>query len=242
MGVLDLPTIATNQNQKEQTSNDADAALEAAMCNNADIDLTSGNYTIPDDASPDETADDFKRNFSFTLQNATSAGREVTIPAVARYVLFVCDSSCTQNVDLKVGSTTLTISPSTKMLVRVDGTANGLEQMAFNSGPPNIGVSYQGMPGSGDILLAYVYVQVGSFPASLSGSRAKSDVAATSDSTFDVKKNGSSIGSIFFGAGQSTGVFSGAGGSFVAGDVLKIVAPNPQDATLADIAITLKGA
>jgi len=78
-------------------------------------------------------------------------------------------------------------------------------------------------------------------PTNFTASQAKASTAATASSVFTIYKNGSSIGTFTFAASGSTAVFSGAGASVVAGDLITIVAPGTQDATLANIAFTLAG-
>jgi hypothetical protein len=53
-------------------------------------------------------------------------------------------------------------------------------------------------------------------------------------------KNGTAIGAVTFAAADAAAVFSVAAAvDFAAGDVLAVAAPDPQDATLTDIALTL---
>jgi hypothetical protein len=53
-------------------------------------------------------------------------------------------------------------------------------------------------------------------------------------------KNGAAIGTVQFAAGEAAASFLVAAAvDFAAGDMLAITAPDPQDATLADIALTL---
>jgi hypothetical protein len=86
-----------------------------------------------------------------------------------------------------------------------------------------------------------------SFVPNLPNSQAAADTAATSLTTFNLLKEepGSSpitIGSVTFSAGSKIGNFTFPGTqNFAVGDKLKVIAPNPQDSTLADISITLKG-
>lgn len=80
--------------------------------------------------------------------------------------------------------------------------------------------------------------------AAMSGSSGKASVQAAAQSDFDVQKNGSSVGTIRFGATETSPSFIMAsetefdGGS---GDYMTIVCPNPADSTLANIGITIKG-
>jgi hypothetical protein len=81
------------------------------------------------------------------------------------------------------------------------------------------------------------------FPADFAGSYAKAGAAANASTTFDVQKNGASIGSIVFAAAGSSATFTtgGAVRTLAAGDVLSIIAPGTPDATLADVGFVLAG-
>ena len=82
------------------------------------------------------------------------------------------------------------------------------------------------------------------FAAAMAGSSGKSSVQAAAQADFDVQKNGGSVGTVRFGATETSPSFIMAtetefdGGS---GDYMTIVCPNPADATLANIGITLRG-
>lgn len=88
-----------------------------------------------------------------------------------------------------------------------------------------------------DIVMAFVADRTFSLPSSFTGSQCKAAIAATAATTFSIKKNGSSIGSVTVTG--TTGVFSGAGASFVIGDLLTVVGPASPDSTLNAVAFTL---
>ena len=82
------------------------------------------------------------------------------------------------------------------------------------------------------------------FPANFSGSQFAASANATASTVFDIQKNGSSIGSCTIAAGGTTPTFASSGGAaqtFVAGDLLSIIAPATPDTTLADPSLTLAG-
>lgn len=103
-----------------------------------------------------------------------------------------------------------------------------------------IGVFAAGLMTDGELILAYNATVGFTLPNSYTGSVANSTDVSAGTVAFSVKKNGTSIGSITF-TSASTGVFSGAGATFVAGDKLTIEAPSPPDATLKNVSISLKG-
>ena len=81
-----------------------------------------------------------------------------------------------------------------------------------------------------------------SFPIGLISSQGTAGVAATAITTYSIRKNGSNVGTIVFAAGATTATFMMASATtFMAGDVLTMVAPASPDATLANLAWTLVG-
>jgi hypothetical protein len=80
-------------------------------------------------------------------------------------------------------------------------------------------------------------------PANFTGSKAFAEIAPTVSTTLYINKNGVSIGSILFAAGAQIGVFTASPANtvvnLVAGDWVKLYTTTTQDATLADIGITL---
>jgi hypothetical protein len=90
------------------------------------------------------------------------------------------------------------------------------------------------------VIFRHVFSRTARLPAGATLSRAVAGVAATESSSFALLKNGTPIGTVQFAAGEAAASFSVAAAvDFAAGDVLAIAAPDPQDPTLADIALTL---
>jgi hypothetical protein len=97
-----------------------------------------------------------------------------------------------------------------------------------------------GQPTSGATILRHVFSRAARLPTNATLSRAVAGVAATAPSAFALLKNGTSVGAAQFAAGEAAASFAVAAAvDFAAGDVFAITAADPQDATLADIALTL---
>ena len=115
---LGITYIQVSQNQKEVTANAAFDALDRAITETFDANLASANVTLTDAQ--------YRQALAVRAQNATVAGRTVTLPARERLSVLVMDSSCTQDVGFVRGTTTLTLAPGQAVLARTDGTTNGL--------------------------------------------------------------------------------------------------------------------
>lgn len=114
---------------------------------------------------------------------------------------------------------------------------------AWSDQPFDATAFYPGVPTGSAKVLRVPIARAVTFAANFAGSYGKASAASTGTATFDVQKNGSSIGTVVF-TSSATATFTTSGGaaqSFAAGDVLSIVAPGSADATLADIGIVLAG-
>lgn len=77
-------------------------------------------------------------------------------------------------------------------------------------------------------------------PAGLTDSEGGSGVAPTGAVSYPIKKNGSQVGTMDFGAGSNSATFTMATEtSFAIGDLLTVEAPATADATHDEIAFTL---
>ena len=116
----------------------------------------------------------------------------------------------------------------------LDATTSG------SSEPYDASCQIDGIPTASQIVLKFVAVRGATFP--MSGSTGAAAFAATADTDFLVKVNGITEATLRFAAGQTVAtVVSPSSTPVNAGDVVTIVAPAVPDATLANIALTLKG-
>lgn len=99
--------------------------------------------------------------------------------------------------------------------------------------------AYTGTVDASDYVFALVTPVAFNLPSGMTGSVAKAKTASTGTATFDVKKNGTNIGTLTF-TSSATGVFALASQtSFAVGDLLEIVGPASADATLADLRVVV---
>lgn len=96
-------------------------------------------------------------------------------------------------------------------------------------------------PATGELLVK-IYPLGVTFPANLEDSQAGAEVAATADAVFSITKNGVEFATLTFPAASAEGVFDcDSDTTFESGDVLRVIAPTPRDATLSGVAATLVG-
>jgi hypothetical protein len=92
------------------------------------------------------------------------------------------------------------------------------------------------------IVQRYVFADTVMFPAGLIGSQGTASVPATATATYHIVKNGTTIGTMVFAAGSTTATFTmSSATTYLAGDILTVVAPLSPDPTLASLAWTLVG-
>lgn len=108
--------------------------------------------------------------------------------------------------------------------------------------PYDIGAQFVGEPTASLVMMRYKFPRAVSFPAGLTSSQGVAGVAATAQTDFDIQKNGGSVGTMrFAAAGTSASFIMASAQSFVAGDILTVIAPASPDATLADVSFVLAG-
>jgi hypothetical protein len=234
---LAIPHILQSQAQKEVTANAALDALDQAIAGLLEVDVSAGGTITADAAASIKckmlrltgtlaaaaevvVPDNRKPYF---LHNATAGGFAVTVRTAA-------------GLGVAVGA-----SPDNTAVVYCDGT-DVLAISSIVAGPYDPAMFIPGTHASGALMAQIVFPRTVTFPAGFAGSQAYAQVPATASTTLDVQQNGTSIGSITFGAGSSTATFSLAADTvFWPGDRLAIVNQDPADSTLADLSITLKG-
>jgi hypothetical protein len=268
---LAIAHIAASQNQKEVTANDAFDRLDDAICGLTAISLTGQTSplvlaTATASRSAVLQLDPVHPGGSFHLVVPTNrkpytvrnlSGGAVTLRTAAGSGVSVADGQVKLlYVD---GTDVLDLSPAAAGavaalddLVDVDtsstppGSGDGLRWNGTLWVPSarglDVGVFIPEKPAAAALLFKLVVVRAFTLPAGLTGSRGHAGTVATAQADFDLRKNGSAIGTASFAAGSATATFvMGTAISLAEGDRLELMAPTPQDATLADLTILLKG-
>ena len=125
---------------------------------------------------------------------------------------------------------------------RYTGSAWAIESRAQ---PVDIYASINGtLPATAKIMVPTPLARVTIFPINFAGALAKAQVAATASTVLNVKRDGTTIGTITFAAAGTTGTFATTGGvamTFTAGQTLAIEGPSTADTTLGTVGIVLVG-
>lgn len=256
---LAIAEVAANQNQKEVTINDGLEQLDTATQGQISYTVT-GDFTV--------SSDDFTTYFNLLLEGTPGAGFTVSVPASKRFFFVTNDSDSDAIIQVTGGAgTPVTISAGDQRLLYNDG-ADIIEAGGGSGGGGSdtdkfIAWFVQGQPGAGELVMQYVFAETTVLPASLTGSQgyaltAPSGTSATTSSTtsgstststtaapetrsFDLQKNGVSVGTVDFAPGSNTATFTFTSEvTFAAGDRLACYAPAEQDAQMANVSITLK--
>ena len=234
---LVITHIDQSQAAKEDTFNTGLDKLDGAIAGFLAKAVTDGADTVLTDAEALE-------NMVFSFTGTLTDDRNVEFPDNNK--IYVCQNNTTGGFSITLKTNTgagVVLTSGGLAIFGVDDTPD-VVQLTDVSGdaPYDMGFFFGGLPVAGALLSKFVFDRNVDFPSGLTGSEGHSRVAATAQTDFDIQKNSVSIGTCRFAAAASTATFIMAGAqSFVATDRLEIVAPNPQDATLEDVSITLNG-
>lgn len=243
--ILNIPQIGESQNNKYITHNNAVDALEqASNANYVNSSVGAGPLAMSEA--------NFTRHFVFVLSGGSN-DFDVTFPSQVNSVnterVFAVDNRDTTYAATVKASTgsgdTVVIQPGQAALLYQ--SYEDVYALALFAGstvlPYDIGVYLPGQPGDNENIMEYRFPRDVEFADDFAGSYAFIGTNPTSTATYSIKKNGSAVGTMQVTSGGVV-TFNTTGGatSFTAGDRLTISAPTPQDATLADVSITLAGA
>ena len=113
---LTLDQMATGQENKEDTNNDGNGQLDAALTEVLTSDYVAGNITL--------TTLQYKRNIVFKTSNL-SVARTLTLALVKRLVA-IDNRDGTSILTVIQGATSIVVEPGGTALIYTDGTADGL--------------------------------------------------------------------------------------------------------------------
>lgn len=231
---LAIPYIAAGQNQKEATHSTGMALLDAAITETLAVSVSASN------AAP--TAPQVRRAARIAITGATTSGRTVTLPLVKRPLFVSLDAASTKAVGIVRGSTSVTLLPGASLYLYADGTANGLLRMG-EFGLYRAPIWVRGVPSNSEILTRW---QVKDQPLvllpDLLGWSFVADAAAAASTVWSVRRNGSAVGTLTWGAAGTVPTLATTGGAaqtFAIDDFFDVVAAASADLTLADVSGTI---
>jgi hypothetical protein len=226
---LAIPHVAASQNQKEVTINAGFDALDNAT--NREIVVTYA------DADVTLTADQARRNAVIRCAGSVTANRRLILPAGRR--LLCVDNRVSGGRSIEVGYATgerVWVPPLASTWVQGDTT----NVLAIGAGA-ELGFFVAGEPDADELVGVFVASRRFVIVAGAPGARGYAEIAPTAAASFSIQRNASSIGSASFAAAANVATFTVASDAvFEPGDRLMLRAPVAIDATLADIAITLR--
>ena len=207
--------------------------------------VSNGNSTLRFDVYTYTEGDSPQLHLIFSVESANLA-TTITHYYLDHTELTIHSIDSSARLVVMVYAKTVASTSKTVHFVHDGTTHNSQLQTPITVGslaqPYDIGSTYNGAPTASVVLLRIPFVRKVVFPAGLHGSRGMLGVAATAQTDFDIKKNGSSFGTMRFAVSGATATFIAASQTtFSSGDVLTVTAPASPDATAADIGFCLTG-
>lgn len=204
--------ITANQNNKEVTANTSDGVLDAAITETLVIDVSAGSRLIDDDTDIEYA--DFFEAVHLSIEGATTSGRTITIDPVKCFKIVNLASDATNSVDIIVGSSSVTIEIGELVLIRMDGTTNGLSALTPGSGGGGGSISPRSrrIEGSSTTLVIGDDGDIVTYSSASAGNITvppNSSVAFAVGSVIDVSQGGAGQATIVAGAGVTIGTPSG---------------------------------
>lgn len=254
---LIMPEIAENQASKYVTHNSALRVLDSLVqCTVLDKDLdeppsgpTDGDTYIvaaPSSASEWNGHDDEIAYYENTAWAYREPEEGWLVFVQDENTLYVYNGSAWVELASLMAFTDLSDTPATLSsngykLIRV---SSGQSVLEFVENEFDVKIFVLGKPGAGDIIHREPMVRAIRFSDDFYLSRGNCETAPTDSSGVEltVEKNGIEFGQILFASGETSATFNTDSGveDFAAGDVLKVVAPNPADPAFKNVGVTLR--
>jgi hypothetical protein len=254
---LGITYVAQNQNSKEVTINAGFDALDNAGNRGFAVSLATGNAATV-------TATNFTNNAVLVCTGHT-ASAILTVPLTNRLFAVINAANFQLTVKGATGATVV-VAGLSSVLVFCDGTKcnlvgfnpssvvalGGDGYVAWAQMKPEIqnlplSFAFPGKPASGAVFNIVLAMAI-TIPANLAGSVVYDGTQATASAVFTLNKisgtTTTAAGTVTItSTGHATAALSTqAATSFAIGDVVQLIAPASQDATLADVGITILAA
>lgn len=241
---LNITAVASGQNNKETTINDADIALERATNDILEVNMSAGNVTL--------TVAQFTRHMVFRA-TAMPGNRQLTIPnnvgagasTAKRVFAVIHDTDADYDLTITTGvggGTNVVLKKAMRALISSDGTHLRLVTVAGGDAGISIAAYVPGETPAATTLLRYTSATDFVLPAGLVGSFGSAFIPPDGGAvSFDLRLNDVSFGSMDFADGDDQATFSLASQRVIEpGDVISVNTPSDTYG-MADISFTLLG-
>lgn len=240
--ILGINEVGENQVDKYITINDAISALERVAH------ARYVNDTVSDD--PVELTDSQSTRYAFYEMQAKTGAFDLVFKSVphgnnAQRLFIVFNNTpypCTVRASTGAGSTVV-LQPGTKALLQQLHEDVTTVFMGSGDVPYDIGFFMSGKPGDNAVLMKLAVTRAFTMADDFAGSYGDVGTNPAASAVFTVRKNSSPIGTITVATnGSFTFATAGTGvETFVPGDIIDILGPTPQDASLEDVSVMLAG-
>lgn len=231
---LGLAYVQPAQANKSATVNANSDTLDALLTKTVTLTFSgaSGVYSV--------SLAQYRGGWLIRAAGTLSAALAIEVPAKER--LFWFQNAITNGYDLTVrcaGHPGVLVRNGTTEVLYCDGTDVGYAEPLK---PYDFQMFYGGVPAAGEVVFRHRLARVVVLPAGLPGSQGVAGTAPTGDITLDLRKNGVSIGSVTFAAGQADPAFTLAlDQTLLPADLLTLEMPGTFDPTFASFCLTLAG-
>jgi hypothetical protein len=236
---LGITHLTQAQNQKHVTVNDAIDALDNAFTDHRT------DLSFPADANYEPTGSIITASYSIDVGSDTdlTVTRDFIIPDTSKS--FLIENSTTGDQTIRVirtsGGTGIYIANGDRKLLFCDGT-NVL--LATGESPYEMGGFIPGTPAISTMIYKVVVARTVTFPDEFVGAQGHAETAPSGGSVvFEIKKNGSPIGTMTFASAADTSTFATTATVpevLDAGDRFEVHTPGNMNA-IADISFMFTG-
>lgn len=211
--------VGTNQNAKEPVINTQRGRLDAAL---------TELYEVVGDVSPTLTESEFSDLICIRTDGTQTAQQTVTIPSTVKR-MFIVENLASFDLVILEGSTQFTLGSMDTAVFYTSGTTDSVQKLFGVIGTVEtlpLRPQFQWADTGSQTVYQRVFADTQTMESIANGLVARMYVDTPPDGTtnFDIRKNGSQVGTVQVLSGANTGTYTVASDvSFIAGDRLSIV-------------------
>lgn len=227
-----------------------DGKKEHGDANHKQLSIATSTYggTTQSLALSADNVSEYFRRAVFRFESGATGAFQVNVPTEQRIFYVDNVSGVTVTIDTTGGASTAVTIPSNSLFQIEQITAGDFkildqqESTVSANRPFDLAAYFPGKFNVSQLILKYVYPRTVTIGLNFPLSQGHYGTAPAGAVTFEVEKNGTTIGNITFSSASQTATFTSTVAQvFNAGDVLEITAPATTDSAGADISFTLAG-